>query len=67
MKCLVEHGADINKENRLDETPLLYLFYSRNDKLIKYLIQHGAKMSKLFKSNKLSLSEKLSLLKYLKE
>ena len=37
VKCLVEHGADINKENRKKETPLLIAKKGRNENIVNYL------------------------------
>ncbi|KAG4107754.1 hypothetical protein H8356DRAFT_1624360 [Neocallimastix lanati (nom. inval.)] len=43
VKCLVEHGADIYKENQEGETPLSLAYENGDDELIKYLIDHVTK------------------------
>eukprot|EP00833_Pecoramyces_ruminatium_P002196 jgi/Orpsp1_1/1176228/evm.model.c7180000056874.1 len=42
VKYLIEHGADINKENHRWETPLFRACSTGNENLVKYLIEHGA-------------------------
>jgi len=37
VKYLVEHGADINKENREEETPLLIAKKGKNENIVNYL------------------------------
>ncbi|OUM58750.1 hypothetical protein PIROE2DRAFT_22739, partial [Piromyces sp. E2] len=46
VKYLVEHGADINKENYERETPLFYACKSGNEAVIKYLVERGADINK---------------------
>jgi len=46
VKYLVEHGSDINKENRARETPLWYACENGNESVIKYLVEHGANVNK---------------------
>ncbi|ORX85834.1 ankyrin, partial [Anaeromyces robustus] len=46
VKYLIEHGADINKENRGGETPLFLACRSGNKNLVKYLIDLGADINK---------------------
>jgi len=38
VKCLVEHGADINKENTYGATPLFNACKSRNENIFNYLV-----------------------------
>ena len=42
MEYLVEHGVDINKENKNGKTPLNYARKSRNKDLVQYLVEYGA-------------------------
>ncbi|OUM60262.1 hypothetical protein PIROE2DRAFT_30628, partial [Piromyces sp. E2] len=41
IKILVEHGADINKENKRGETALSLAFNKGYKDIITYLIKHG--------------------------
>jgi ankyrin repeat protein len=43
---VVEHGADINKENIYGETPLFYACRSGNKDIVKYLVENGADINK---------------------
>ena len=42
----MEHGADINKENRNGETVLFGACVSGNKDLVEYLVEHGADINK---------------------
>lgn len=42
VKALVEMGADVNYQNRLKKTPLMYAAESGNEELVKVLISLGA-------------------------
>jgi len=46
VKCLVEHGANINKETDYGETPLFNACKSGNEAVVKYLVKLGANMNK---------------------
>ena len=46
VRYLVEHGADINKENWVGETPLFKACECGNEDLVSYLIEHGADVNK---------------------
>ena len=46
VKYLVEHGADVNKENRNGETPLFSACIKGNEAIVKYLMEHGADIHK---------------------
>ena len=48
VKYLVEHGADVNKENRIGKTPLSSARISRSSDVVKYLEEHGAHNPKFF-------------------
>ena len=45
IKYLIEHGADINKENNNGGTPLMFASKNENKTLIKYLVDHGANVN----------------------
>jgi len=42
IKYFIEHGADVNKVNKYNITPLFFACKSGNENLVKYLIEHGA-------------------------
>ncbi|KAL6616846.1 ankyrin repeat-containing domain protein [Neocallimastix sp. 'constans'] len=42
IKYLIKHGADVNKENKNEETPLYCACQEGNEKIVKYLIECGA-------------------------
>jgi len=44
VKCLVDHGANVNKLNHNGETPLSMATYYGNEDIINYLVEHGAVM-----------------------
>ncbi|KAL6625855.1 ankyrin repeat-containing domain protein [Neocallimastix sp. 'constans'] len=46
VKYLVELGADVNKENKFNETPLYCACRKGNEKIVKYLIEHGANVNR---------------------
>ena len=46
MKYLIEHGADINKENNFGEIPLFISCEKGNVDIVKYLVEHGADVNK---------------------
>jgi ankyrin repeat protein len=47
VEYLVEHGADINKEEKwYGETPLFYACKSGNKDLVEYLVEHGEDINK---------------------
>jgi len=46
VKCLIEHGADINKENKYCQTPLIKACKNGNEALVKYLLEHGVDVKK---------------------
>jgi len=43
---LVEHRADINKENNNGETSLIKVCKNENEKIVKCLVEHGAEINK---------------------
>ena len=72
----MEKGADINKENEEDETPLFLACKNGNEDLVKYLIDHIADVDKVINKkyengNTLliiaTLKRKVNLVKYLVE
>ena len=44
VKCLIKHGADINKVNKNGETPLFWACYSRHEVIVIYLVENGAEI-----------------------
>ena len=46
MKYLVEDGANINKENEKDETPLFYACELEENDLVEILVEKGADINK---------------------
>ena len=46
VKCLVEHGVDVNKENKYGETPLVNAFKIGNEDIVKYLVENGTELNK---------------------
>jgi len=42
IKYLVENGADINRTNKDDKTPLFYACENGHETVIKYLVEQGA-------------------------
>jgi len=46
INYLVKHGVDINKEDRIGETPLFSACYSGNKKLVKYFVEYGLDINK---------------------
>jgi len=46
VKCLVEHGADINAINPKFETPLHKACLNGNENIVKYLVEHGVDINK---------------------
>jgi len=46
IKFLLEQGADINKENEEDETPLFLAYKNGNGNIVKYLVEKGADINK---------------------
>jgi len=48
VKFLVEHGADINKEDEKGETQIFYACSKGNEKIVKYLVKHGADINKKY-------------------
>ena len=74
IKYLVELGADINKENKNDETPLFnaHLNGNGNEVVVKYLVELGANINKKNKRSETLLinackSGNEALVKYLVE
>jgi ankyrin repeat protein len=51
VKYLVELGADVNKENKFNETPLYCACRKGNEKIVKYLIEHGANVNRVNQYN----------------
>jgi len=48
IKCLLEHGADINKRDGNNMTPLGVACEQENENLVKNLIEHGANVNKKY-------------------
>jgi len=46
IKYLIEVGADVNKEDKNNLTPLFYACESGNEAVVKYLVDHGADVNK---------------------
>ena len=48
VKNLVNHGADVYKENKYGETALFEACsrYSSYEEVVKYLVEHGAEIDK---------------------
>jgi len=46
VKYLVEHGADINKENKFGWTPIFIACQKGHINIVKYLVEHGADINK---------------------
>ncbi|OUM57241.1 hypothetical protein PIROE2DRAFT_33019, partial [Piromyces sp. E2] len=46
VKYIIDHGADINKENNDGETPLHFACTNGNENTVKYLVGHGANIDK---------------------
>ena len=46
VRCLVEHGADINRASQKGETPLLKACEIGNEAIVKCLVEHGAYVNK---------------------
>jgi len=72
----VEKGADINKRNSNDRTPLFFAFEKGHENLIKYLVRKGADINKEINEKNIfgdtlliiaTKSKKLNLIKYLIE
>jgi len=42
VKLLLDHGADINKNEEFEDEPLIHAIKRGNNDIIKYLIDHGA-------------------------
>ena len=55
IKYLIEHGANINKEDRKGETPLFNVCRNGNEIIVKYLVKHGADVNKENKYGKTPL------------
>ena len=54
IKCLVEYGADVNKENDSHASPLPIAYYNGYDwydHIVNYLLVHGAKLISPIKFN----------------
>ncbi|ORX86825.1 ankyrin, partial [Anaeromyces robustus] len=45
-KYLVDHGADVNKEDINGNTPIFFACQSGNENIVKYLVEHGADINK---------------------
>ena len=46
-KFLIKNGANVNKENKFEETPLFYACDGGNEKIVKYLIEYGVDIDKI--------------------
>jgi len=46
VKYLVEHGADINKEDHYGKTPFFKACHGGNEPIVKYLVERGADINK---------------------
>ncbi|KAG4097330.1 hypothetical protein H8356DRAFT_422729 [Neocallimastix lanati (nom. inval.)] len=46
VEYLVEHGADINKENKYNKISLFKAIKSGNKDLVEYLVKHGSYLYK---------------------
>ena len=72
IKYLIEHGADISKEDNFGWTPLHFACLYGNINLVKYLIDNGADINKMSILGETPLfyaflSENENLVKYLIE
>ncbi|KAG4095964.1 ankyrin repeat-containing domain protein [Neocallimastix lanati (nom. inval.)] len=47
VKLLVENGADVNKKNEDNNTPLYYSIYNKKPKIIEYLLNQGARINEV--------------------
>jgi len=45
-KFLIEQGVDINKENKLGETPIFFACRSENVNIVKHLVEKGTNVNK---------------------
>jgi ankyrin repeat protein len=63
MEYLVEHGADINKEDKDGRSPLFIACKIPNGSMVKYLVEHGANVNgiDLYESESESKSESESV------
>jgi len=52
FEYLMEHEADINKENNDGETELFYGCRSGNKDLVENLVEHGADINKVYSNRK---------------
>jgi len=46
-KYLVDHGVNLNKENKNGKTPLLVAYEKKNEMLINYLVKHGGNINNI--------------------
>jgi len=56
IKCLVDHGANVNKELHNGITLILIACESGNETIIKYLVDHGANVNKELRNGKTPLN-----------
>ncbi|OUM56154.1 hypothetical protein PIROE2DRAFT_49921, partial [Piromyces sp. E2] len=42
VKYLIEHGANVNEENKYGKTPIFDAYTSGNEAIVKYLVEQGA-------------------------
>jgi len=61
VKYIVEHGADINKINKLGEAPLFEACFMRNENILKYLVEQGSNENKESKNAETPLFKVCSL------
>jgi len=61
IKCLLEHGADINKRDGNNMTPLGVACEQENENLVKYLLEHGANINCKVKINDHEICTPLTL------
>jgi len=53
VRYLVEHGADINKEDRYSKTPLSMALEYKNEEVVRYLKELGAKINKFIENGEI--------------
>lgn len=61
IKYLIDNGADVNKKGNCKKIPLILAIENRNEVLFKYLVEHGATISKRYISLLLYVAIKNSI------
>ena len=51
IKLLVENGANVNAQNNINHTPLMYATEISNFNIVKYLVEHGAYINMISNAN----------------